>query len=99
MTERPEDRDRRRLMEWVSGRGGTVTERELSRGPRRYREPGAATVALDGLVRVGVARWTEEPPADRPQGGGHRVRRCVLRGGETGDGDTSLSFSPQTPFC
>ena len=94
MTERPEDRERRRLAEWVAGKGGTVTERELSRGPRNYREPGAATVALEALVRAGVAYWAEEPPSDRPQGGGHRVRRCVLHGGDTGDGDTWFPFSP-----
>lgn len=94
MTERPEDRERRRLIELIAAKGGAVTARELSHGPQRYRKPGAATVALDDLVDVGAAMWREDPPADRPQGGGHRVRRCVLHGGDTGDGDTSLPFSP-----
>lgn len=45
-------RERRTLIHWVRGNGGSCSVRELSRGPRKYREPGAAEVALEGLVEA-----------------------------------------------
>lgn len=92
--ETPEDRERRELLEWIEGRGGTVTERDLARGPRRYREPGSATQALEDLVTAGVGRWEDQEPGPR---GGRPGRVFVL--GDTGDGDTtgSVATGDETP--
>ena len=38
--ESEDDRDRRRLAEWIERRGGGVTVRELTHGPRQYRGNG-----------------------------------------------------------
>ena len=87
--EKPEDRERRKLVEWISAKGGSATARDLSRDPRKYRkdETGkgdAAACALEGLVTVGLGEWKEEPPG--PKGGPGRRVFHLLRGG---DGDTT----------
>lgn len=80
--ETPEDRERRQLVDWISARGGSATEREVGRGPRRYRASGAAAAALHGLVEDDFGSWHESTP----EGGGHKVRVFWLYG--SGDGDT-----------
>jgi hypothetical protein len=68
LRESDESRDRRRLVEWVEGRGGAVTVRDLTHGLSRFRgDAPAARAALDELVESGVGRW--ERPAPGPQGG------------------------------
>ncbi|MGC1273446.1 MAG: YfjI family protein [Planctomycetaceae bacterium] len=74
--ETDDDRDRREVIDLIERRGGRITERELSRsGPRRFREPGAAETALQGLVATGLARWEHIRTTDR---GGRPTRVCVL---------------------
>lgn len=80
--EAPEERDRRQLVDLIAARGGSVTERDLARGPRRYRDPGAAAIALEDLAASGFGSWHES----LPEGGGHTVRVFSLYG--IGDGDT-----------
>jgi len=74
--ESDEDRDRRRLVEWIARRGGTVTVRELTHGLWAFREdaPGAR-VALDDLVKWGVGQWVYPAPSPR---GGHPGERFEL---------------------
>ena len=75
------DREQRRLVEWITDHGGETTERELSRGPRRYRPPGEAEKALTNLVKAGLGTW-------RPiHNGGRPTRRFVLTA--RGDGSES----------
>jgi len=59
--ESDDDRDRRRLIEWVSRRGGTVTVRDVQRGCRWLSAAGAAEAALGELVRSGAGRWVDVP--------------------------------------
>jgi hypothetical protein len=97
MTERPKDRDRRWLVDWIIGRGGSCTAREL-RDVRKYRPAGAAQSALDELARASIGRWVEIPPGPA---GGRPTRRFRLLdpddpddemyGGTTGTGT-------KTPF-
>ena len=69
------DRERETLAEWIAGRGGAVTPRELSRGLRAYRADGVAEKALADLVEAGFGRWEWDQPGD---GGGRPGRRFVL---------------------
>lgn len=47
----------RGLVEWIRARGGSVTARDVRRGPQRYRLIGAAETALENLVRSGIGTW------------------------------------------
>ncbi|HET6203596.1 MAG TPA: YfjI family protein [Planctomycetota bacterium] len=88
------DRDRRRLAEWIASRGGRVTVRDLSRGPRAYRgDEERAERALADLVGSGLGTW--EDVSSTPAGG--RPTRAFRLGPETalgGDGDET-SGAPQ----
>ncbi len=78
LVESPEDAARRRLIEWIAARGGRVTARDLSRGPREYRGADIASAALDGLVLAGFGTWEKQPAGPR---GGRPTRVFVLRQG------------------
>lgn len=82
------DRRQRELVAWIEERGGTVTIRDLQRGPRQYRKLPDATNALEGLVRAGVA---ERVVLDHDGGRGRSTDAYRLVGevGGTGDGDTN----------
>jgi len=93
LSESDGDRDRRRLIEWIQGKGGTATARELSRGPREYRGDNEhAKKALDGLVDAGMGCWSID---DHEGGQGRRSDRftLIIPSGDTGDGDTN-TLSP-----
>lgn len=75
-------KERRQLVEWIARRGGATTERELRRGPRRYRNAGAARAALAELERVGLL--VVEP---EPAGSSRSTPRYVLRQVATDDDD------------
>lgn len=68
LSESDDDREARRLVEWIERKGGTVTVRDLTHGVRAYRnDPDAAERALSALVEAGVGCW--EADAHRPKGG------------------------------
>jgi hypothetical protein len=87
LAESDDDRATRRLVEWIEGKGGTVTVRDLTRGPREYRgDTEAAGEALRGLVAAGVGRFDHD--GQGPGGGRPTDRfRLLSRPGDTGDGD------------
>ena len=70
------DRDQRRLLEWIEGKGGKVTVREVQRGYWRLRNSGAAEAALDELVKAGYGTWTYAPAGSK---GGRPSRIFVMR--------------------
>ena len=76
--ESDKDRTRRRLLEFIQARGGTISCPELTRGNRAYRELGAARTALDDLVRDGFGDWKQPPQQGR---GRPPALRVVLRAG------------------
>jgi len=81
-----EERERRELVEWIGGRGGSVTVRDVVRGPRRFRGEGGtddARAALDDLVSAGWGTWRKREPG--PEGG---WTVDVFHLDDTGDGDT-----------
>ena len=61
------DRDQRRLVEWISRKGGAVTAREVLTGCRWLRESGAAEAALNDLVKAGLGGW--QTKGTTPKGG------------------------------
>lgn len=69
LAETEDDREQRRLVEWITTRGGTATARELQRGPRRFQNATAAfaEAELNKLVGAGLGRW--EPIETTPAGG------------------------------
>ena len=74
------NRDVERLREWLQSKGGSATERDIKRGPRRYRENGDL-VERDcrTLIKSGRAKWDS----------GNRTRRIVLvEQTPYGDGDS-----------
>ena len=84
------DRDRRRLVEWIEGRGGTVTVRDLTHGLWAFRgDVPAARAALDVLVKSGVGRWVCPPSRT---GGGRPAERFELARSAT-------SPSPKHPLA
>ena len=76
------DRDQRQLIEWIRGKGGTVSLREVQRGPRRYRPGDAAQAALDEMAKAGIGRWETQPPSES---GGRAPRVFTLTTPATGD--------------
>jgi len=83
------ERKQQELIDLIVNRGGRVRARDLQRGPRRFREPGAAEGALNNLVAAGFGQWTYPPPG--PDGGAPG-KVFVLRG-DDGDGDRTPAGS------
>jgi hypothetical protein len=84
--ESDEGRESRRLVEWIERKGGTVTVRDLTRGPREYRgDPERAAKAMGKLVARGVAVWVHDDPGSRGGRPADRVR--LVSNGDSGDGD------------
>lgn len=68
LSESDDDRETRRLVEWIDRKGGTVTARDLTHGVRAYRgDPDAAERALSALAEAGIGHW--EADAHGPKGG------------------------------
>jgi hypothetical protein len=66
-----EQRDQRRLVEWIGLQGGHTTVSGLAHGPRAYRENSdpakAAKAVLDDLARAGYGMWVSV--GSGPKGG------------------------------
>ena len=69
--ETDDDRDTRRLIDWIERRGGDATIRDVQQGCRWLKETGLAEAALMALVKAGIGSWIEIPAGVR---GGRPVR-------------------------
>jgi DNA polymerase I-like protein with 3'-5' exonuclease and polymerase domains len=68
LDESGEQREERRLVEFIRSRGGRITSRELQRAnQRKYPAVGHAEAALDALVTAGLGQWVHAPSG--PKGG------------------------------
>lgn len=67
LSESDADRDRRRLVEWIDRKGGTVTARDVQQGNRQYGTATAAEAALDELVKANLGTWKPSPRGRRGQ--------------------------------
>ena len=74
LSETDDDRELRKLYDWIAGRGGEVTERDVQMGCRWLREPGDAEKAMDLLVKAGWASWGPTTQGQR----GRPTRRLRL---------------------
>lgn len=85
LTASDEDRERARLVEWIRGKGGSVTVRDLMRGPSRYKNNREkAEAALEELVEAGIGRWVSVNHGSK---GGHPTRRFQLNPNHGDSGD------------
>jgi hypothetical protein len=75
LDESDEDRDERELVQWIGGKGGSVSVREVQQGYWPLKKPGAADEALEELARAGRGTWQDTPTTAR---GGRPARRFVL---------------------
>ncbi len=79
LSESDDDREARRLVEWIARKGCAVTARDLTHGLRAYRgDPDAASTALGELVAAGFGCW--ESPAPGPKGGAPAKRFRLVTG-------------------
>jgi hypothetical protein len=69
------ERDKRRLLDWIGRKGGTVTAREVQQGCRGLKDPGTAETAMDELTKAGRGAWQDVPPTAK---GGRPARVFVL---------------------
>ena len=74
LSESDDDREQRRLIEWIERKGRSVTAREVQQGHRQYRTALDAEAALEGLLKAGCGNWESTPPGRR----GQPTRRFVL---------------------
>lgn len=65
--ESDDDRDRRRLTEWIGRKGGSVTAREVQQGCRWITSSDDAEAALVELVNAGYGEWEPSPAGKRGQ--------------------------------
>lgn len=85
LSETDEQRDQRRLIEWIEHRGREASVRDLTHNLNRYRNDRAgAEAALDQLVQAGFAEWSSSSGPGRPS------KRCKLT---TNNGDTKTPAS------
>ena len=76
LSETNEERETRRLIEFIRDRGGRITVKQLQRSnARKYPTAELAESALESLVERGQARWEERPPTAQ---GGRPTRECCL---------------------
>ncbi|MEX2175365.1 MAG: DUF3987 domain-containing protein [Pirellulaceae bacterium] len=86
-----EDRDRRRLVEWIERKGGSATPRDVQMGCRWLREAGAAETTLEQLAKAGWGNWEPTPPGRRGQPTRHfrLATRATVNGNSTLPGKNS----------
>lgn len=86
------------LVEHVRRRGGSITVRELQRGPRRFRgTPEEMRGELDRLVKAGVGRWVHPIPGSsggRPEAAFELTSHTETGRGDESSGDTSPGIGP-----
>lgn len=75
LDESDEERDRRRLVEWIERKGGLATPRDVQMGCRWLREAGTAEAALDALAKASWGIWRDLPTTAK---GGRPARVFAL---------------------
>ncbi len=85
LEESDEARARRRLIELIDRKGGSVTPRELMRSSRQWSTAEDAEAALVELVRTKLGQWVTRPRS----GQGGRPTRAFVLFGSTGVDTTS----------
>jgi hypothetical protein len=94
LSESAEERDARRLVEFIRSRGGSITIRGLQRAnDRKYPTSAHAEAALESLVHAGLAQWQGRPGT--PKGGNPARVAKLTPAPDSSDGcPTSCSPGP-----
>ena len=88
LSETVEERDTRRLIDWIRAHGGQTTARALQKSnSRKYPTTDTAKAALDALAEAEIGEWVEP---NRTKNGGQPARRFILHPTP----DTTDSTSP-----
>lgn len=103
-SETPQQQQTRGLLEFIQSRGGSVTVRDLQRGPRQFRvSADEARGQLGALVVAGLGNWERPAPGAK---GGHPSEVFRLNSNDRGDTTSSSgvlsevpSLSPVSPSC
>jgi DNA polymerase I-like protein with 3'-5' exonuclease and polymerase domains len=95
LTESAEERDTRRLVEFIRTRGGRITAQALQKSnSRTYPDADAATRALDLLADAGYGYWHDRPGGPR---GGRPTRDFVLHTAPDNTDKTPLDTDGDDP--
>jgi DNA polymerase I-like protein with 3'-5' exonuclease and polymerase domains len=98
LSETTEERDTRRLVEFIQARGGRITVRGLMRANcRRYPSAEQAEAALAILVEAGLARWIEPPTAMKGGKPIKAVELCMTHDTDDTDPDGGGGGGPGVP--
>lgn len=90
-----EEHDARRLVEWITARGGRVTARQLQRSnSRRWPSSDLAESSLQALGDGGLGHWEDVPSADT---GRPPLRRFVLHDLPSDKTDKTPDDNPPFP--
>jgi hypothetical protein len=90
-----DERDLRRLIDWIERNGGIVTAREVQQGCRWLRRPGTAEEALEVLVAARHGTWESSPPGQRGQPT-RRFRLTTVNGIVTSQGENANTVDVDT---
>ena len=80
LSESDDERDDRRLIEWIRCKGGSSTVRQVQQGNRQYQTAESAEAALVRLVEAEAGHWQ---PTATTQKGGRPTRKFVLHESHT----------------
>jgi hypothetical protein len=101
LAESEEDRNTRRLVEFIQARRGTLTARSLQRSnTKKYPNADAAELALEALAQAGFGVWAERPATEQ---GGRPTRSFALHptadktDTTSDDGEEGADDLPQDP--
>lgn len=86
LNESDEEREQRRLVEWLTSRGKPLTSREVQMGCRWLRQPSEAEQALIALQQAGLGVWENSPAGAR----GKPTRRFRLTLREPNNGNPTI---------
>ena len=92
--ESDDDREQRRLIEWIERKGGSATARELMRSSRQWATANDAEAVLDDLAAANYGRWMEQPTSSK---GGRPTRVFVLA--DNADVDTTHTKPSENDSC
>ena len=75
LAESDTDSERRQLADWIRGKGGSITVRELQQGRRDIKTSEQAEAILTAMANAGYGHWETQPPGES---GGRPARLFVL---------------------
>jgi len=91
--ESEDDREHRRLIEWIEGKGGSVTARDVTRNLRAYPTTDDAKAALNALAEAGYGEWQYPGTGNH---GGNVATRFILCSPPTDSADADTCTADGT---